>query len=198
MPISYSHKTVFVHIPKTGGQSVSKLLDIPKGSPKHFYFEGLTHLTLPMIKERANVEGFYVFTFVRNPYEKILSEYNWRMRNRHALTYNEPTRDLMDFPQYMETLLSRWDKLVYPWREKAHVMPQHTFLEPDIDVFRYEQFEEGCETLKEMLNITGPVPKVNVGHYDTKHTKRTLEITRELYADDFKIFNYDINAYEVD
>lgn len=197
MPISFKHKAVFVHIPKTGGQSVSKMLGIPRNSPQNYYWEGLTHLPLKTIKEQVDIEDFYVFTFVRNPYDKILSEYNWRMRNRHAIVYNEPTRNFMEFPQYMETLLSRWNNLSSKWREKAHVMPQHMFLEDDMDVFRYEQFKEGCETLKDMFDIIGPTPKVNVGHYTTKHTERTLEITRMLYEDDFKMLNYDINAYEL-
>ena len=193
MPISYSLKTVFVHIPKTGGQSVSSLLGITKGSMANFYFEGRTHLPLSMIRDMQDIEGYYVFTFVRNPYDKIISEYNWRMRNIHSIVYNEPTRKRMGFEQYMETLLSRWDKLVEPWNEKAHVMPQISFLEPGMDVFRFERFEEDCEKLKEILGIERKTPHVNAGSYKTKHTPRTIEITRMLYEEDFKALNYDIN-----
>ena len=105
MPISHELKTVFIHVPKTGGQSISKMLGIPKGTPHNYYWEGLTHLRLSAIRDRENIEGYYTFMFVRNPYDKILSEYNWRMKNRHAITYNEPTREYMEFSEYMETLL---------------------------------------------------------------------------------------------
>lgn len=194
MPISYDLKTVFVHIPKTGGQSVSALLGITKGSIANFYYEGRTHLTLPMIKEMQDVEGYYAFTFVRNPYNKIISEYNWRMRNIHSVVYNEPTRERMSFTEYMETLLQRWDNLVPAWREKAHVMPQVSFLEPGMDVFRFERFEEDCEELKSILGIDRKTPHVNIGSYKTKHTPRTIEITRMLYEEDFKALGYDINS----
>jgi hypothetical protein len=192
MPISFTHNCVFIHIPKTGGQSISKLLGIPKGSHKHYYAEGLTHLTLPMIEEKVDVSGKYIFTFVRDPYDKIKSEYAWRMRNRHSQVYNEPTRKQIDFPEYMELLLSRWDKLVPAWREKAHVMPQVSFLDPRVNVFRFEEFKESCEVLMRMFGIDGPIPYVNKGHSLPKHTERTKEITRILYEEDFKRFRYEL------
>ena len=189
MPISFKHRAIFIHIPKTGGQSISKYLDIPKGSPKHYYWEGLTHLKLSMIKE--NIEGYYIFTFVRNPYDRILSEYHWRMKNIMSVVYNEPTRQRMSFPDYMELLLSRWDNLVPEHREKAHVLPQVEFIEEGMDVYRYEHFEDECKRLAKKLNIIGPIPFVNKGHYKAQHTERTREITRILYEDDFRELGYD-------
>jgi len=194
MPINFDLKTVFVHIPKTGGQSVSSMLNITKGNQRDFYHEGLTHLPPQMIRERADVDGFYFFTFVRNPYDKIVSEYNWRMRNIMSRVYNEPTRKQMLFETYMETLLGRWDKLVEPWNEKAHVLPQHMFIEEGMDIFRFENFEDGCKEVQAVLGMNKPVPHVNAGHYNTKHTERTIEITRILYEKDFKLLGYDIDA----
>ena len=200
MPISYNYNAIFVHIPKTGGQSVSSMLKIPKGSMAHFYWEGRTHLTLPMLENEYNVDvsDKYIFTFVRNPYTKILSEWAWRMRNITSVIYNEPTRNVTDFPEYMETLLERWDKLVEPHREKAHVIPQVDFLDERVNVFRYENFQEDCQYIMDHLGIEGYVPKVNVGRYTAKHTKRTIEITRMLYEIDFKALNYDIDAIHID
>ena len=170
---------------------MSKMLGINKGSHPNFYAEGLTHMTLPMLEERIEVDDKYIFTFVRNPFTKILSEYAWRMKNIHSIVYNEPTRQVMSFEEYMETLLDRWDHLVEPHREKAHVIPQVDFLDERVNVFRYERFEEDCRYIKEILGIVGPTPKVNVGSYTAKHNKRTIEITRELYKDDFKALQYD-------
>ena len=191
MPISYIHKAIFIHVPKTGGQSVSAMLGIPKGSKKHFYQEGLTHLTLPMVQDIIDVSDMYAFIFVRNPYDKIVSEYAWRMQNIRSKVFNEPTRNRMSFTDYMELLLSRWDNLVEPHREKAHVLPQVTFLEDGIDVYRYENFNEECIRLGKRLGINNNVPHVNKGTNIPAHTDRTIEITRELYAEDFETFGYD-------
>lgn len=192
MPISHELKTVFIHVPKTGGQSISKMLGIPKGTPRNYYWEGLTHLRLSAIRDRENIEGYYTFMFVRNPYDKILSEYNWRMKNRHAITYNEPTREYMEFSEYMETLLERWDKLTPHWREKAHIVPQWMFYEDGMDVFKYEQFSEECEKIKARLGLNVETPRVNVGHYSTAHTDRTIDIVNELYKEDFERFDYNM------
>ena len=195
MPVSFKYRAVFVHIPKTGGQSVSAMLGIPHGSSTHLYAEGFTHMTLPMIREHRKVDGYYVFTFVRNPYGKILSEYGWRMHNIRSRVYNEPTKIKMSFPVYMETLLHRWDKLTHVWREKAHVVPQVNFIEDGMDVFRFERFEEGCEAIRQRLGMNRETRHVNAGRYNAKHTDRTIEITRKLYGEDFKAFGYDIDDY---
>jgi len=198
MPISRRHNAVFVHIPKTGGQSVSQFLGIEKGSKDCFYKEGLTHLTLPMIEERVDIKGMYIFTFVRNPYTRVASEYVWRMRNRSSAVFNEPTRELLTFSVYMETLLKRWDNIKLTtdharWREVAHVIPQVTYLDDRINIFRFEKFKAECEILRRMFNIPHSLNHVNRGSVVPNHTERTREITRELYKEDFKAFGYNLD-----
>ena len=140
MPISEKHNAVFIHIPKTGGQSVSSMLGISK-SRANYYSDELTHMTVGMLDKVIDLTGKYIFTFVRNPYDKILSEYSWRMRNRTSAIFNEPTKDLITFDQYMETLLDRWDGMQdAEWRTRAHVMPQHMYIDNRVDMYRHELF----------------------------------------------------------
>ena len=195
MPVSYKHKAVFVHIPKTGRQSVSAMLGIGKNSAPNLYFGGLTHLNISLIEARVDVSDKYIFTFVRDPYSRMISEYHWRMKNISSVVYNEPTRKLMEFPEYMETLLHRWPKILAgekPWNERAHVMPQYTFIDERVEVFRYENFAEDCEKIKSKLGLDNLTPRVNVGKRKAKHTERTIEIVNQLYGEDFKRFNYPI------
>lgn len=193
MPIDFKHKAVFVHIPKTGGQAISHYLGIGRNIKKNLYADGLTHMTLPMIEERVDITGMYIFTFVRNPYDRIASEYSWRMRNRTSAVYNEPTRDRVSFDDYMELLLYRWHQLSKEWRERAHVVPQVEYLTDErINIFRHENFGAECEILARMFGLTHKPTRVNVGKDTPKHTERTREITRQLYADDFKRLNYEI------
>lgn len=193
MPISDKHKVIFVHIPKTGGKSISSLLGISSSNSKNLYLDGLTHLTADMIEQRIDTDEYYWMAFVRDPYTKILSEYRWRMSNRHSAVFNEPTKEHIPFDRYMETLLSRWNNMEsVEWRQRAHVMPQWMFLNDKVNVFRYEQFDDECDKIKRMFDIGIKTPYINKGYGLPKHTPQTIEIVNELYAEDFRRFGYNL------
>ena len=94
MPISHNYKTIFVHIPKTGGAIIEKTLEIfgvdNNGSLKPNYeilygvSDGkiLQHLKINEIIDLTNNKyvEYNLFSFVRNPYDKIVSEYLWRIQ----------------------------------------------------------------------------------------------------------------------
>ena len=94
MPISHKHKIIFVHIPKTAGQTIEKSLNIfgednsgkLKASMDILYGilngKSLQHLTIQEIKKIRESE-FRIYkkiAFVRNPFDRIISEYFWRMQ----------------------------------------------------------------------------------------------------------------------
>ena len=192
MPISHKHKAVFVHIPKTGGQSVSSMLGIAKNSVANLYADMLTHLSIDLIEQRADITNKYIFAFVRDPYTKILSEYDWRMRNRSSIIYNEPSDQMMSFPDYMNRLYYRWPFMgEVEHHLKAHILPQHTFIDERVDVYRFESFGESVEKIMGILGIPCKLKHVNRGPTHQRHTKRTIEIVNELYEQDFKQFGYE-------
>ena len=92
MPISHKEKIIFIHIPKTGGGSVEKTLNIwgsdNNGSltPDYNILYGLAenkllhHFTFREILDltKKKFKDYKVFSFVRNPYDKIVSEFLWR------------------------------------------------------------------------------------------------------------------------
>ena len=91
MPISHNQNTIFVHIPKTGGGTIEKSLGIfgedNNGSLNpdlNILYGGkqLHHLTIMEIKKIKNSEykTYKKVSFVRNPYDKLVSEYLWRMQ----------------------------------------------------------------------------------------------------------------------
>ena len=193
MPIDTKHNAVFVHIPKTGGKTVSAILGLRAGDRRVYYADELTHMNIFHLRERLNIDGMYAFAFVRNPYTKILSEYNWRMRNISSFVFNEPTRQKMPFTEYMELLIDRWPWMT-PYRERAHVLPQYTFIDNTVNVYRYEDFVSECERLKLRLGINKNTPHINKGARKPEHTARTIEIVNTLYAEDFKRFGYELQT----
>lgn len=99
MIISPGRQYIFVHIPKTGGTSMAAALearakaddiligDTPKAKRRKKRLEGLTargrlwkHSRLADIDGLAGaerLEDFFIFTMVRNPWDRVASLYHW-------------------------------------------------------------------------------------------------------------------------
>ena len=81
--ISHPHKFVFIHIPKTGGSSIETLF---LGKPQrrwapeiNHYFQHATAAELRnRLMNRDNFDRYFKFAFVRNPWDRIVSEMKWR------------------------------------------------------------------------------------------------------------------------
>ena len=81
----------FIHINKTGGSSIEKALGLP-----------FSHQTASMRVARLGTEEWnrrYSFTFVRNPWDRLVSQYHYR-KSRGRLR-----RDI-DFPAWIRATLA--------------------------------------------------------------------------------------------
>ena len=103
MPLSHKYKCLFIHIPRTGGTSFRKMLNIDEevGNLEYLNTMGLmpvqnnqSHLpshTKPRVLHKEHLclkhmaqlnliskevfDNYYKFAFVRNPWDKVVSEY---------------------------------------------------------------------------------------------------------------------------
>ena len=86
--ISKKHKYIYIHIPKTGGTTIKntlypkakkgELLVINMSSFTNITCENTWHLTYEKILEKYkinDVNKYFTFTFVRNPYDRLYSSY---------------------------------------------------------------------------------------------------------------------------
>lgn len=85
MPLFLKHRLVFLHIPKTGGTSVCRTLrdagDAPLYTDESYTGDGHSpqHSTYrELMKANMLPADFNVMAVVRNPYDRFVSEYNWR------------------------------------------------------------------------------------------------------------------------
>ena len=68
-------KIIFVHIPRTGGTSIENFFDFKGtdfGNP-----ETAQHQTIKEYKKNYNIKKYFTFTFVRNPWDRLVSWYIW-------------------------------------------------------------------------------------------------------------------------
>jgi len=99
--ISHKHKAIFVHIPKTAGQSIEQVfvddlgltweergpLLLRYNSDAALGPERLAHLYADEYVELGHIDQdqfsrYFKFAVVRNPYDRILSEYRYRKFHR--------------------------------------------------------------------------------------------------------------------
>ena len=94
MPIAHDLKIIFIHIPKTGGGTIEKSLgifgednngslkvnnNILYGKESNKFLQHLTIQEIYKVKQKE-FSNYKKISFVRNPYDKIVSEYLWRIQ----------------------------------------------------------------------------------------------------------------------
>jgi hypothetical protein len=148
------------------------------------------------------LESYFKFAFVRNPFDKFISEYNWRVESWGHQKNPFAVFEQREIPSFEDFILNIDNPLVYkdPNRTDEHFIPQSDFIclddgEIGVDfVGRFENLQEDygkvCERLK--INLTGfpslmrSFPTVSSGHY-TPALKNKI---RETFKADFDLFNY--------
>ncbi len=203
MPVFDSHKLIFIHIPKNGGESIYRYMGYPHldhrkpnntlvyGVTKHFC---LQHLTCNQMVKHGFVspekfQEYYKFAIVRNPYDRLVSEYFWKGMNWQE-RYNSFEKFVRALPKLM--------KLV----QYAHFIPQHQFITDNNDniivddVLRFENYSEQISGLLSKFNIEADTNKKynhsQRGSYEQYYTDDLKKIVQQYYEKDFEMFGYDM------
>jgi hypothetical protein len=198
MPLFDEHKCLFIHIPKTAGMSMEKALGLnmrwPNKSLKKLFgpHNGLQlqhitcsqALTLNLIpKNKFN--NYFKFAFVRNPYDRAVSEYHFDRR------WNKKTQNLsfVQFLRYMK------NNSLY-----CHYMPQYLFIHNNnklqVDfVGKFENLEEDWAYIANKLNLKDKsLPFINKGdrkEYMSYYDEESIKLVNEIYKHDFVLLNYE-------
>ena len=71
--ISHKHKCIFIHISRTGGSTIERLLQGEDQWNRDPYSK---HITTARAKKLYSEwwDDYFKFTFVRNPYDRVLSQ----------------------------------------------------------------------------------------------------------------------------
>lgn len=216
--ISDKYSCIFIHIPKTAGQSIEKyFLDLHGKSwaeretllLAHNEFsscgpERLAHLTAEEYVKFGYVDentyyDYFKFSIVRNPWDRLVSEYNYRKLYM-----------LFSFRDYI--LFNLPEKSSYT-DEYRHVMPQYHYIfgengECKVDfIGRFENIKKDFSTICQKLGLLDcKLPHQNKSpkiknlftkrrkHYSEYYDHETKEIVEEMYKCDIVAFNYEFQT----
>lgn len=204
MPISREHGLCFIHIPKTGGSSIESALGMKRPgcfwNPADRSRHGVTpqHWTLAQLRaEIPDLPRFTLFTMVRNPFDRLVSEYH------HVREINHPAPfHCIDFDSFVALALRMPEKRRRPFFD-AHLEPQYRFIRwgllpwrrPAVHVLRFEQIQDGFDWLRHRTGcelvfpheLKSSRPRDYRGYYRKPETRRRVEA---FYARDLREFGY--------
>jgi hypothetical protein len=189
------NKVIFIHIPKAAGTSILSALAKNKKirrdhAPWYVYNN----------YNRWKFEHYFKFAFVRNPYDRAVSTYEY-------LANGGNKTDDMFFKEYFEKHGIDFEKFVLEYldcnRLQEHILfkPQYLFiydfqgnLKVDF-VGRFESIDEDFEKLAEKIPLLQQLPKLNISKkrasYKTYYKNPVVvKKIQELYGKDFELLGY--------
>ena len=223
MILSFSHKFIFFHIPKTAGTSVSFALSkyenkIPYSLKskfkrtlaknryskqlvnfhfKDFHFKAYPHLSAldasNMIPDYI-YQDMFKFAFVRHPVDWQFAVY------RHILSkYKDnpkqfaPVFKLKSFDEYIHWRIGAGSTIP----QVLQILDSRGNIAVD-KVGRFENLENDFNSICETIGINEKLPRLNVGkHSHCDISSKTRDLIYEYYYPDFEAFGYQIGTNEI-
>ena len=184
--VNHVSKWAFIHVPKTAGTSISYVLNQ--------YPETENIASHQPVRFISDLQEYFIFSFVRNPFTRTLSSYFHYQRK-----YNKE----ISFENFLKTT-----NLNHLW-----MLPQNYYLKSDNDMVeisfigKYENLKKDVSKVFHRLGINQNIPHLNRHSIYDKHPHLKQEKyyksfytedwmkdwVRERYKDDFKIFDYDMD-----
>lgn len=177
--LSDTKKFLFIHIPKTAGRSIQHVLQ-PYGVTDYFgYSRGLEkyiqarrqfppHLSYIGAANLLTVDlsCFYKFTFVRNPWDRYVSMYEYfRKDTKHAMHLRCMT---CSFDDFIEDVIAR--RATFDTKSQIEYVVPPAGMEPVNFIGKVENIENDFSIVCRTLDIECAVlPKLN--STDHKHYK---------------------------
>jgi len=185
-----ANRCIFIHVPKTGGTSVFS------------FFPGLLqmHDTYHVYQEKSPVlfQKYYKFAFVRNPWDRLVSAFNYLRTSSHELHPRAIKQDIATYRDFRDFVLRglRTDSMA-----TYHLFtPQSEFLcnnagEILMDhLGRFENIQEDFSIIARKLAMKVELPHRNSSAKKLDWRKcyddQCIEIVAEFYQRDIDIFHY--------
>jgi hypothetical protein len=155
--------------------------------------------------ERDVWDSYVKFAIVRNPFDRIVSQYHYGKENNDVRVIGDKESYWDTFDDFVKRLDDVWDIMKdLPHKEKSHYIPQYDFVYDTkgnliVDyVLRFENFHADMKELCRLTNINIDVAKLcqkcmtsSHNHYSRYlRNYKTIEIIQKLYKKDFDAFGY--------
>jgi hypothetical protein len=193
-PCFQETKSIFIHIPKAAGTSIARAIyginvghrkasDYIRISKKEFY-------------------SYYRFSFVRNPWDRVFSAYNFAKQGGTKLVQPIPSTVYRSSAfESFETFISEWLIEADLSKEDVVFEPQSTYIYDTSEnllvdhIGKIETFSKDIAVIEDHLKISIDLQNLNQSNrkfkdYREAFNDKTAEIVSKIYSKDIKLFNY--------
>ena len=207
--VSHKYKCIFLHIPKAAGTSIENFLrDIDSDIPtKVLRKRGFSRFLNDHL-------DYYVFSFVRNPYDRFVSAWKWgelQYRVHPDIPFYQKKRSV-SFEEYIQLVIDdeyrMFNKNLWSEYDAYHTLPQFEFfpqfngghyftdaINPKFSCNFIGRFESLDENFSEVCQSIG-LDAIKLPHaYNSKTFKEDVVWSNELkkkvhnyYKKDFNLF----------
>ncbi|WP_033315200.1 sulfotransferase family 2 domain-containing protein [Robiginitomaculum antarcticum] len=180
-----------IHINKTGGSTIGKMFGVK------FRHVDASDLLVELGHEKFAQD--FVFSFVRNPWDRVVSHYYWRIKTNQTGLRDSP----IAFSQWVEEAFHLRNPAYY---DKPKMFRQQTewldgnsgfAVHPDIDFigrfeFLVKDIERLSKRIKTPLKQTLPHLKRSDRRrgYRYYYDDKTADLVAKAFAQDILVFNY--------
>jgi sulfotransferase famil protein len=181
----YCQDAIFIHINKTAGTAINEALRLRGG-----------HSTA--LEKRAELgesvwDRKYTFAFVRNPWDRIVSQYYWRKSIDHTSLASSP----IDFNAWIVHVLRHHTREYYDFPKLF--MPQLDWLSDTNGkilvnfVGRFEKLTEDFQSVCKHLNVMVELPRSRATchpPYREVYNEESIDLVRSWFRKDIEYFDY--------
>ena len=193
----------FVHISKTSGLYISKILK------EYLYYGHIKNKSTPYFPHEPpkyipeiNFKNFLCFTVVRNPYNRFLSTYNFQKYSTYKNNFDFKKEEYDDVNVFINNYLGDIENKNKNFQRKYYFVPQveylHDYYGNKIDNVLH------FENIKEEFNNFAKKNSIDVEYDDTDYVNKaqlinttfkdlnenSKEILKKFYYEDFITFGY--------
>jgi chondroitin 4-sulfotransferase 11 len=170
---------IFIHIPKNSGKYLkNKIISDTNNEVVKSYWSIINNFDLahiPYVKINQFIESntsYNYFTYSRNPYDRIISAYFYRNKNKNKL----------DFKEFVKKTLTSYDFSLDFESNIIHYYPQYLFIcDENLNLVNNIKIDK-------LDNCENPKRYILKEYFDNE----CIDIINEIYKQDFLLFDYDI------
>jgi hypothetical protein len=191
MPIFHQNKTIFIHIPKTGGTSITKKFNGEIENFKHndfLYYKKIL---------KNDFEKYKIFSIVRNPFERILSYFIWHLHFSNLIRfrtgYYEDLSIQEMFREYLNLTLIQNIKGFYGREYLTRKTQTEFLLDEDNNIYSKIELVEFNDINKKFKNLPHENKKLLNLNISEVYNSKTIDMVQNHFIDDFLNFRYNPN-----
>lgn len=222
MPINTEKRILYIHIPKTAGTYVEKMFNMYGNNFLHSSVDcqllgrTLQHYPYELIRSiistrnimqtssAINLKDYYVFTTIRNPYDRFFSAYHQfpnKCNQKFAEMINQ--RSIFQFAEFLVQRVRKEGFNFFKFGAYHQFQPMHCYLDSPknqvpIDMIKIDDgdFPSRMKQLTKRFQLPFSSCKQNANpqneysHYFTNSS--LLNCINEIYRKDFERFGYPI------